>query len=213
MGLGSGDSGKQREILQNVVPVVQQTMNEVRGICTTLRPSTLDDLGLIPTFRWFIRNFQAVYPHIQVDLDIRVEEAQVPDPFKTDLFRITQEAMNNAAKHAQPHTILVALGRSGSGLELTIRDDGRGFDPRAPRQPSATGGFGLLSMRERAELQDGSLEVRSQAGQGTTITARLPLPGEAAPESSALPREGDAVAAPGPSAVDQALLDGVGGQA
>ncbi|HEX9011363.1 MAG TPA: ATP-binding protein, partial [Holophagaceae bacterium] len=137
-----------------------------------LRPSTLDDLGLIATLAWFSREFQSTYPHIQVDHAIEVEEAEVPDPLKTTIFRIVQEAMNNAAKHSQASRITLALRVVFGALQLVVADNGVGFKPGEPRRQDASGGFGLAFMRERAELFGGAFVVTSGVGVGTEVTAQ-----------------------------------------
>jgi PAS domain S-box-containing protein len=167
--------GCHMEVLHSVIPVLRQTVEETRRICMALRPSTLDDLGLIATLRWFVREFQKACPHLIVDLDIGLEESEFPQGLKTSIFRIVQEAMNNAAKHAQAGRLAVTIAWIHGELLLTVRDDGKGFDPCARRDPTSTGGLGLDSMKERAECHDGVLRIESARGQGTTITVRWPL--------------------------------------
>ena len=158
--------------LQAVVPVIQAAVEEVRRISMALRPTTLDDLGLLATIAWFTREFQVTYPHLEVVRHIEVEEFEVPDALKTNIFRILQEAMNNAAKYSQAATVTVVLRQVLSDLQLMVVDDGIGFDAGERRTPDLTGGFGLVSMQERAELFGGSLIVTSAPGQGTVILAR-----------------------------------------
>jgi signal transduction histidine kinase len=165
-----------RELLRNVVPVIQHSVAEVRNICMALRPSILDDLGLIATLQWFCREFIRVYPHVQVDLEISIEEAQIPEILKTNIFRIVQESMNNVAKHAKAGQVFISLCWSRQAeLVLTVRDDGDGFERNVTGGRNRPGGFGLASMRERAECTDGILHIDSVLGQGTTITAKWPL--------------------------------------
>lgn len=161
--------------LRAAVPVIQASVEEVRRISMALRPSTLDDLGLIATLAWISREFQSTYPHIQVDQAIDVDEAEVPDPIKTTIFRIVQEAMNNAAKHSQASRITLALRVVFGALQLVVADNGVGFKPGEPRKQDATGGFGLAFMRERAELFGGAFVVTSGIGLGTEITAQWPV--------------------------------------
>jgi PAS domain S-box-containing protein len=167
--------GGHMEVLKSVIPVIQQTVEESRRICMALRPSMLDDLGLLATLGWFVREFRKACPQIQVTLALDLEERQIPDALKISIFRITQEAVNNAAKHGRTARIHVALQWRAGGLDLTVSDHGAGFDPQAPRDPARPGGFGLASMRERAEGQNGTLVVSSTPGHGTTISARWPL--------------------------------------
>ncbi|BDU69559.1 hypothetical protein GETHOR_16600 [Geothrix oryzae] len=166
--------GRQAQSLQAVVPVIQASVEEVRRISMALRPSTLDDLGLLATIAWFVREFQGTYPHIQVEKVIEVEEFEVPDLLRTNVFRILQEAMNNAAKHSHADKITIVLRQVLHDLQLMIWDNGVGFDLAVTRRDGATTGFGLASMRERAELFGGSLILTSTEGEGTMIIARWP---------------------------------------
>ena len=160
--------------LQAVVPVIQGAVEEVRRISMALRPTTLDDLGLLATIAWFTREFQVTYPNLAVVRQIEVEEFEVPDALKTNIFRILQEAMNNAAKYSQATTVTVVLRQVLRDLQVMVVDDGIGFKTAERRTPDLTGGFGLVSMQERAELFGGSLIVTSSPGEGTVILARWP---------------------------------------
>lgn len=161
--------------LQAVVPAIQKSIEEVRRISMALRPSTLDDLGLVATLSWFIREFAATYPHIKVEKAVDVEEGRMPDTLKVNLFRIVQEALNNAAKHSGAERITLSLRQLAGEWHLDIEDDGRGFDPAQPRVPNEEGGYGLTTMRERTELFGGTLLLESAPGEGTRIYARWPL--------------------------------------
>jgi PAS domain S-box-containing protein len=161
--------------IRSVVPLIQSTMEEVRRISMALRPSTLDDLGLLMTISWFIREFQLAYPEIQVEKDFQVEEEQIPETLKTNIFRILQEALNNAAKHSRAQRVVISLRWLQDRLELKIQDHGIGFDPRRRKKASVSGGLGLDSMRERAILFGGLCTIDSAPGAGTTVTARWTL--------------------------------------
>ena len=163
------------EVLHSVIPVLRQTVEETRRICMALRPSTLDDLGLIATLRWFAREFHKAYPHIEIDLDVGLEETEIPDLLKTSIFRIVQESVNNAAKHARADRIEVVLAWHLGEMVLTVKDTGVGFDPGVRPERSSAGGLGLESMKERAELHDGVLRIDSAPGRGTAVIARWPL--------------------------------------
>lgn len=167
-----------RHALQAVVPVIQASVEEVRRISMDLRPPSLDDLGLLATVAWFVREFQETYPQFVIEKFIEVEEFEIPDELKINIFRILQEAMNNAAKHSRARHITIALRQVMADLQLLIADDGCGYDLATPRVMSTKGGFGQASMRERAELFGGTLIITSEVGQGTMILARWPLPGE-----------------------------------
>ena len=170
-----GPDSPQARSLRAVVPVIQSSVEEVRRISMALRPTTLDDLGLLATIAWFTREFQVTYPHMEVERLIEIEEFEVPENLKTNIFRIMQEAMNNAAKYSQASKVTVALRQVLGDLQLVVGDNGVGFNPAEARRNTTAGGFGLASMRERAELFGGSLILTSSPGVGTMIIARWAL--------------------------------------
>ncbi len=120
---------KFRESFVALSRAVEQAIDESRRIITDLRPSILDDLGIIATLNWFCRRFGEIYTGISVEKDVRLEEAQVPENLKIIIFRIIQEAMNNSAKHSQARKICLSLWLEGERIELRISDDGVGFEP------------------------------------------------------------------------------------
>jgi PAS domain S-box-containing protein len=157
------------ESLQDLASRVMEINNEVRRIMADLRPSVLDDLGLIAALNWFCREYQKSYSHLSVANQIGVSEREVPDSLKTPIFRICQEAMNNIAKHSQASCVNFSLQKTEPGIELTIQDDGQGFC-----LDTAKGGLGLSTMRERAQLSGGSFELESVIGKGTIIRVSWP---------------------------------------
>jgi signal transduction histidine kinase len=159
------------EPLEAIMPIIQQSMEEVRRIGMNLRPALLDDLGLLPTIEWLIREYQRTYPSIHVEKHIEINETQVPDPHKAVIYRILQEAMNNIAKHSQANLVSISLMRKRDDrIELAIEDNGIGFDMESIKK-----GLGLGSMRERAELSGGSFDIESVRGRGTVIRASWPI--------------------------------------
>jgi signal transduction histidine kinase len=159
------------EQLEGIMPIIQQSMEEVRRIGMNLRPALLDDLGLLPTIGWFVREYQKTYPSIRVDKQTEIEETQVPDPLKAVIYRILQEAMTNIAKHSKANLVSISLKRKKDGrIELVIEDNGTGFDVESIKK-----GLGLGSMRERAELSGGSFDIESLKGKGTVIRASWPI--------------------------------------
>jgi signal transduction histidine kinase len=156
--------------LETVIPLTQKTIEEVRRIVKDLRPSILDDLGILATINWFCREFQNVYSNIRIKADIAIHENDIPSPLKTVIYRILQEALNNVAKHSQADLVQLSLQKTHKGVELTVHDNGTGFDlPEAISLIPSRRGFGLASMRERAELSGASFHINSADGQGTTI--------------------------------------------
>lgn len=161
--------------LRALIPTIQDIVEEVRRISSELRPSILDDLGLLPTMAWHLREFAKAHPDLEVDQRFTAEEAEVPDSLRTPIFRILQEATNNVAKHSGASRLTVALEAAEGALTLRVQDDGAGFDAAVPRDPG-NGGFGMSSMRERTELSGGTFSVASAPGRGTTISAYWALP-------------------------------------
>jgi len=157
--------------LEDILSMVQNGVEETRRIMTNLRPSILDDLGILATVNWFCREFQKVYPHIRVQRQIEVEERQVPDSLKIVIFRILQEAMNNIAKHSRADTVVLGLARKNDRIILTVQDNGVGFDLENCRK-----GLGLSSMKERAQLSGGIFILESGPGKGTLTEVRWPAP-------------------------------------
>jgi signal transduction histidine kinase len=163
------------EVVKRLIHKVQDALNELRRVVMDLRPSTLDDLGILPTLSWFVREFEIVNPNTRIEKHVRVSELDVPEPLKLAIFRILQEAVNNTIKHADADCIRISLYREDDILAFTIEDNGKGFDPVAlASRGAARTGLGMQSMRERAELSGGSYAVTSVVGQGTKVCARWP---------------------------------------
>jgi PAS domain S-box-containing protein len=162
--------------LNTIVPVIQEAVEECRRIQLDLRPSMLDDLGLLPTLSWFCRRFQTIYSGIRIEKQIEIEEGNVPPPLKIVVFRVTQEAMNNVAKHSKANTVRLWLRKIDGRIELVVEDNGRGIDLEKVFSANSTkGGLGLTNMRERTELSGGSFVIESIRGKGTTIRASWPI--------------------------------------
>ena len=161
--------------LRSLVPTIQDAVEQVRRISTELRPSILDDLGLLPTIAWYFREFEKTHPRLTVEQELHVSESDVPGGLRVPIFRILQEATNNVAKHGHAHRLVVRFQAGGGRLRLRVQDDGVGFDPKASAGEAGNGGFGLGSMRERTELSGGAFALRSAPGAGTAIEAEWPL--------------------------------------
>jgi PAS domain S-box-containing protein len=162
----------QVEDLQNLVPMIRQTIEEVRNTSMNLRPSTLDSLGIVPTIEWFSREFQTTYAPIQIEKKIDIRETEVPDRLKIVIYRIVQEAFNNAGRHSGAKILQISLAKTHGEIRLTVTDNGQGFDlEELLSADTETRGFGITSMKERAELSGGSFSIESTVGQGTTIRA------------------------------------------
>lgn len=156
--------------LKDAVSLTRDVIEEVRRIVMDLRPSTLDDLGIIPTISWFCRNFQKIYSEIRIETLIHIEEKDVPEILKTVIFRVFQEAANNIIKHSEANTIRFYLKRTDDKIEMTVEDNGIGFDVEGVlSKEDSEKGYGLASMQERIELSGGNFLIESSKGMGTSI--------------------------------------------
>jgi PAS domain S-box-containing protein len=168
-------SGAATESLDILIPLIQENIDVCRRIQQDLRPSMLDDLGLLPTLSWFCRRYQTIFTGIKVELGQTVQEKDIPDSLKTVIFRVMQEAMNNIAKHSKADLVHLSLGKRDGRIELVLEDNGQGFDMKKVLDSESTKrGLGLTSMRERTELSGGSFSVESAEGKGTVIRAIWP---------------------------------------
>jgi signal transduction histidine kinase len=173
---GRMNKSKESGVVEDLIPVIQESIQEARRIQMDLRPSILDDLGILATLSWFFREFQKTYSNIRIEKEIDIKEDEVAAPLKTVIYRIFQEALNNIAKHSKADHVHLSLRKTDGMVELIIRDNGQGFVlEEAQSVVSSRRGLGLTSMRERAELSGGSLKIESVKGAGTVICAKWPL--------------------------------------
>jgi signal transduction histidine kinase len=172
--------------LEKVVAHLNDTIREVRRISSSLRPSMLDDLGLLSTIEWYCRNSGEMYADTRLEARLEADEADIPDPLKIIIYRVLQEAVNNALKHGEATAVQVSLEALPDGIRLCVTDDGRGFDPQtAGKDRDAMTGFGLEGMRDRAAMAGGRLAIDSQPGEGTTVCLELPRDNRVMPELGA----------------------------
>lgn len=171
----SDQSGRRVHSLELIIPVVQDAMEEARRIYTGLRPSMLDDLGIIATICWFCREFQKTYASICIEQQIDIDEEEIPEPLKIVIFRIVQEAFNNIARHSRAELVSLSLESAEGLIHLEVEDNGTGFDlPSALAKSSHEKGLGIAGMKERAELAGGAFGIESIIGEGTIIRASWP---------------------------------------
>jgi len=155
--------------------LVNQAMEELLTLARQLRPTALDDHGLVPALQAQLRHFGS-RTGVEVRLRTHGDPNALPGDVQTALYRITQEALANAGRHAGATVVEVDLKAEDGQVDLRVSDDGEGFDPGAPArggEESAGAGLGLGGMAERARLVGGDLDVRSAPGGGTTVTVRI----------------------------------------
>ena len=157
------------------ISIVEDTLGQVRNLCLDLRPSLLDDLGLVAALRWYVDR-HAQRSGLVEEFVADLSAARLPANIEIACFRIVQEALTNVVRHAQAKRVSVTLQQYDQELHLLIRDDGVGFDVAAARKRSAEGGsLGLLGMEERALLVGGQIKVASTPKLGTKIWVCFPL--------------------------------------
>jgi PAS domain S-box-containing protein len=177
----SADTSPLAPQLNEGVGLVDRALQQVRELSFDLRPSLLDDLGLIAALRWYVdreARRAGLIPEFVADLS----ETRLPPELETACFRITQGALTNVLRHAQARRIRVELKQRGTELHLTIRDDGIGFEVDAVwRRLASDAGLGLQGMRERALILGGKIEIKSASARGTEVHVWFPLPGTVSP--------------------------------
>lgn len=164
------------EQFQHAVALLDRLLTQVRSLSLDLRPPLLDDLGLLPALHWLVeqQRLRSASPRVQLLADTTMNRCDTA--IETACFRIAQEALTNALRHAQAHSVVIALDQEDGALRLSVRDDGCGFDVAAARlRAERNGSLGLLGMSERVSLADGTLTLRSSPGQGTRLEVVFPL--------------------------------------
>jgi signal transduction histidine kinase len=161
--------------MRSLLISINFAIEEVRNIYMELRPSLLDDLGVLAATKWFLREFRKMYPEIGIEEDITVREDEVPEDLKIVLFRTLQGAMENIARHSQSCSARVTFGKMNGRFELAVEDHGIGFDSEDVLSMEVLNrGLGLATMQERIESSGGTFTLRSAKGQGTAIRASWP---------------------------------------
>jgi signal transduction histidine kinase len=161
--------------LQDIKSIAEGLLSNLHRLIEDLRPSQLDDLGLLPAVAWY--GEQRLKPlGIAFQLDGNGLTTRLPRSIETALFRIVQEAITNTVRHARASSVSVRLSQQDGQLRLEISDNGQGFDPQILESPRSNGkGLGLLGIRERVTILGGEFELATGPGQGTTIKARVPV--------------------------------------
>jgi signal transduction histidine kinase len=163
--------------LPDLRETVAQVLREIHDLALELRPSVLDDLGLLPALRNLHKGFEDRF-HVPVDLQVLgLDGERLPAKVETALYRIVQEALTNVARHAAAEHVSVLLERRRTSVKLIVEDDGRGFDVAGADGAHSTERLGLYGMRERASLLGGTVTIESSSGTGTAIFVEVPLGG------------------------------------
>jgi two-component system, NarL family, sensor histidine kinase UhpB len=169
-----------RKRIADTRALAHQTLRAIRSLSIDLRPSALDDLGLLPALRWYFKEYQQKCL-IEVEFHATGLKDRLPTEMETALYRIVQECLTNTARHSSARKINISLKEEPDAVVGIIVDDGAGFDYetllKIPSQERGLGrGLGLTGMKERAVLLNGELEIHTAPGQGTRVEVRIPLP-------------------------------------
>ena len=169
--LASAPPGTVADELAAIETLVSNALDEARRATVGLRPAVLDDLGLAAGLRSLVAGLAGVEVELDVDVDLETGSPPFAPHVETAVYRVAQEALQNVQKHARSARVRVLLHQRAGGLELSVIDDGLGFDPPEAAKPTS---YGLEGMRERAALLGARLEVRSLPGSGTTVRLLVP---------------------------------------
>jgi len=160
-------------LLNGIIPMIKEATEGLRKVTRDLRPTILDNEGITATIEWFCEEFGKIYPMIRIRRLLNLNENAVPPSLKVTIFRILQEAFNNVAKHSQAGSIMLSLKGNRDGVELVVKDNGRGFDlDEVSSKDFSQRGFGLISMSERTSLSGGSFSISTAKAAGTVVRAQ-----------------------------------------
>ena len=166
------DEGVRRNV-EELRELTGNALDSVRRMAVDLRPSALDDLGLVPALHSYAEKYSTAWP-IKVTFSAEGLKKRLPPNVELVLYRIVQEALTNVAKHSGANAVEIKLRRRSNTVTVTVYDDGKGFDIREVTRTDGSG-LGLFGMRERLALVGGAIDIESTPGRGTTIIARVPL--------------------------------------
>jgi PAS domain S-box-containing protein len=161
--------------LEQSLAMIEEALQRVRAMALDLRPSMLDDLGLVTTLRWYVER-HAQWAGLNAEVVAENFDARIPQHLETVCFRVAQEALSNVARHAQARIVRIRLWQRDAAVHMLLRDDGVGFDVLGAHERAVDGAsIGLLAMEDRVMLAGGQLVIESAPGRGTTVWLRLPL--------------------------------------
>jgi signal transduction histidine kinase len=166
----SGKPDVLEQAVANAIDHLEEGITNLRALITDLRPASLDELGAAAAIQALGERAERHGIDVDVSIELTAEETRHIPEIETAMYRIVQEALTNAAKHGNARRAVVEVHEDETDIRVSVRDDGAGFDPS-----SQTDGFGLLGMHERVHLLDGTFEIDSAPGQGTTIKASFPI--------------------------------------
>lgn len=152
---------------------VRYSLEEMRKVIFNLRPMALDDLGLIPTLRKYVHDYEEK-TKIRTAFETRGKEHRLSSAMEAAVYRLVQEGLSNAAKHAYPSYVLVEITYQAQLIKIVVKDNGLGFNVKKVSEQGSRESFGLVGMRERVELLEGRMEIESAENQGTTIVIHIP---------------------------------------
>jgi len=167
------DSYSIQEQLHTNISLLKEAIKDVSKISMDLRPAILDDLGLIATINWFLREFSKVYKSISVKTHVSANESDIPKQIKIVIYRVLQEAMNNITRHSSANIVDILMWKTDENLEFAIEDNGKGFDVHEMLRNRC--GLGIAGMRERVTYSKGNFSIESIKGRGTSIQIAWPI--------------------------------------
>jgi signal transduction histidine kinase len=175
LGLSAVETARNEAELAEAIGSLRElavsTLQDVRRLAVELRPKALDDFGLLPALKRLGQSVREA-SSLDVQVEARLGAERLPPEAETSVYRIVQEALTNVVRHAEARHVSVVVTRKNASVSVVIEDDGKGFDPE---RADESGGVGLLGMRERVQLLDGTLAVESSPGAGTTLVLDLPV--------------------------------------
>lgn len=163
-----------QQLISEFIPVLRHSIDETRTICMGLKPMLLYDYGVLAALQWYREQLMKIYPRTHIEVETEISEEDISIDLKTTIFRIAQEALNNACRHSQAEWVDLRLIGNGGTIEFEISDEGIGMDLTSILKSSAGKSLGLIGMQERAELTGGQFSLRSAPGEGTTVRVFWP---------------------------------------
>ena len=158
------------ESLRALIPKVRYSADELLRIGIYIFPTTLEDIGILATISLLCREFQKIHSGIQIEKQIDIQESEIPHFVKIMIYKTLRDALANIATHSKADLVHLSLLKKNKGIQLTIQDDGKGFDVgKVLEEESQRETLGLSSLRERVKLSGGGFRIKSTIGKGTTI--------------------------------------------